>query len=150
MTDGTLITLTGNELGVHASTKELRHAAMRFAEQHLIGYEFTNIDSGHTVKVTRQGMKHSLSKKNNPEVRISVGLAQILTGATYVGSKPPTDKHVQRGIVAMHRYVANVRLGEEEFAVGVVTHERSGGHEHYDHAIVASGVTGAERLGRIL
>ncbi|MDI9334415.1 MAG: hypothetical protein QM533_08550 [Cytophagales bacterium] len=51
--DGTLITLTGNELGIHTSTKELRHAAMRYAEQHLIGCEFTNADSGHTIKVTR-------------------------------------------------------------------------------------------------
>jgi Large polyvalent protein-associated domain 3 len=148
--DSTLIILTGNELDIHANTKELRHAAMRYAEQHLIGYEFTNAASGHTIKVTRQGMKHSLSNKNNPEVRISVGLAQILTGARYAGAKPPTEKHIQRGIVAMHRYIASVRLGEEEFLVGVVTHERSGGHEHYDHAIVANGVTGAERLGRIL
>jgi hypothetical protein len=42
------------------------------------------------------------------------------------------------------------RMGGETFSVGLVTHERRGGHEHYDHAIVASGVKGAERLGRLL
>lgn len=142
--------LTGEELGGHAATKELRKAAMKYAEQHMIGKTFTNANSGHEIGVTRQGMKHSLSGKNNPEVRLSAGLPDILTKADYVGSKAPTDKHLKRGVIAMHRYIAKVRLGKEAFLVGIVTHERGDGHEHYDHAIVTKGVLGAERLGRIL
>jgi hypothetical protein len=142
--------LTGDELGHHETTKELRKAAMLYAEQHLIGKTFTNINSGHAIKVTRQGMKHSLSGKNNPEVRLSVGLPDILSKAGYAGSKAPTEKHLQRGVIAMHRYIAKVKLGNEAFRVGIVTHEKGDGHEHYDHAIVTKGVPGAERLGRIL
>jgi SPP1 gp7 family putative phage head morphogenesis protein len=144
------VKLTGNELGTHGSTKELRRAAMAHAEKNLIGKAFTNASSGHTIKVTRQGMKHSLSGKNNPEVRLSVGLPQMLTNARYAGAKVPTEKHMQRGVTAMHQYVATVSMGAETFSVGIVTHEKDGGHEHYDHAIVASGVKGAERLGRLL
>lgn len=143
-------TLTGNELGEHASTKELRKAAMQHAEQHLIGKSFTNANSGHSIKVTKQGMKHSLSGKNNPEVRLSVALPTMLEKAHYAGAKPPTEKHQARGVVAMHQYIATVHMGKESFKVGIVTHVKGDGHEHYDHAIVASGVKGAERLGRLL
>ncbi len=131
------ITLAGSELGTHQSTKELRHAAMRFAESHFIGREFTNADSGHAIKVTRQGMKHSLASTNAPEVCISVALGEMLQFASYVGAKEPTPKHLQRGILLMHEYLAVVELAGERLRVGLVTHERSGGHEHYNHAIVA-------------
>ena len=141
--------LTGNELGAHASTKELRKTAMAHAQQ-WVGHSFTNANSGHTIKVTRQGLKHSLSGKNNPEVRLSVALLALLSKADYAGSKPPTEKHMKRGVVAMHRYIARVKLGRETFHVGIVTHEKGDGHEHYDHAIVTKGVPGAERMGRIL
>ena len=144
------VELTGNELGTHGSAKELRKAAMTYAEKHIIGQSFVNASSGHTIKVTRQGMKHSLSRKNNPEVRLSVGLPRMLIHAHYAGSKAPTEKHARRGIVAMHQYIATAHMGAEKFEVGIVTHEKSDGHEHYDHAIVASGAKGAERLGRLL
>jgi hypothetical protein len=142
--------LTGKELGEHAATRELRKAAMAHAEQHIIGKNFSNANSGHTIQVTRQGMKHSLSNKNNPEVRLSVGLPQMLTHADYAGTKEPTEKHRKRGVVAMHQYIATAHMGAEKFTVGIVTHEKSDGHEHYDHAIVAGGAKGAERLGRLL
>jgi hypothetical protein len=123
---------------------------MAHAEKYIIGQSFTKANSGHTIKVTRQGMKHSLSRKNNPEIRLSVGLPRMLTQARYAGSKAPTEKHARRGVVAMHRYIATAHMGVEKFEVGIVTHEKSDGHEHYDHAIVASGAKGAERLGRLL
>ena len=129
-----LITLTGNELGVHETTKELRHAAMRYAEEHLIGCEFTNADSGHTVKVTRQGMKHALYGGNAIELRLTVGLPAILECAKYQGAEP--DRLAREHIKAAHKYQATVLVGGERLHVGIVTRERHNGHEHYDHFVI--------------
>ncbi len=134
--DSTLITLTGNELGIHANTKELRHAAMRYAEQHLIGHEFTNADSGHTIKVTRQGMKHALYGGNAIELRLTVGLPAILECAKYQGAEP--DRLGREHIKAAHKYHATVLVGGERLHIGIVTRERHNGYEHYDHFVIGA------------
>ncbi|TXT23890.1 MAG: hypothetical protein FD134_1859 [Gallionellaceae bacterium] len=129
--------LTGNELGAHAGTKVLRKAAEAHAKQHFVGKTYTNTNSGHAIKVTWQGMKHSLSGTNDPEIRLSVALPKMLQKAQYIGARAPTEKHRKRGVIAMHEYLARVSMGDEHFKVGIVTHERGDGHEHYNHAIVA-------------
>lgn len=127
--------LTGKELGDRPDTKALRKAARMYAEQHLIGKSFANANSGHTIKITRQGIKHSLSRSNVAEVKLLAGLPDILKNAQYQGSEP--DKHGRVHIKAAHKYLAKVKVGQETLHVGIVTHEKWGGHEHYDHFIVS-------------
>lgn len=128
-------TLTGNELGVHGSTKELRKAAMAHAEQ-WIGNTFKNANSGHTIMVTRQGLKHALSGANEMEVKLAAGLPQILTKSAYQGAHPPKPG-TEHYIKSAHKYLAKVKIGDEVLNVGIVTHEKWSGHEHYDHYIVS-------------
>lgn len=56
-------------------------------------------------------------------------------GRKLVGAHPP--KPGTEYIKAAHKYLAKVKVGEEVLHVGIVTHERSNGHEHYDHFIVS-------------
>lgn len=127
--------LTGNELGAHGSTKELRKAAMKYAEQHLIGKTLTNASSGHAIKVTRQGVKHSLNGASEMELKLLPGLPGILKNARHSGAHPP--KPGREYLKAAHKYLATVKVGKETLHVGIVTHERVNGIEHYDHFIVS-------------
>ncbi|MCL2656823.1 MAG: phage portal protein [Betaproteobacteria bacterium] len=130
---GASVELSGSELGEHASTKDMRRAAMGYAEENLIGKSFKNENSGHSIKVTRQGVKHALSRANFPELKILPGLGQLLAHAEYKGSEPA--KANKPHIVAAHKYSATVKVGDEKLSVGIVTLEKAGGHEHYDHFI---------------
>jgi 8-oxo-dGTP pyrophosphatase MutT (NUDIX family) len=141
--------LTGKEVGEHSDTKELRKAAMKYAEEHIAGKSFKNSNSGHDIKVTRQGLKHSLNGANPPEIKLIAALPQMLEKASYSGSVP--DRLARAHIKAAHKYTAKVSMGGEDFEVGIVTHEKRDGHEHYDHFIVSSakakpptGVPGAQ------
>lgn len=131
---GVVGSLVGNELGQHATTKDLRKAAMAYAEQNLIGKSFRNEVSGHSIKVTRQGIKHALSRANYPEIALVPALKQMLEKASYMGGEP--DKAGRAHIFAAHKYRARVRVGGKVMNVGIVTHEKRDGHEHYDHFIL--------------
>lgn len=131
---GVVGSLVGNELGQHATTKDLRKAAMAYAEQNLIGKSFRNEVSGHSIKVTRQGIKHALSRANYPEITLVPALKQMLEKASYMGGEP--DKAGRAHIFAAHKYRARVRVGGKVMNVGIVTHEKRDGHEHYDHFIL--------------
>lgn len=127
--------VSGNELGEHGSTVALRKAAMAYAGQHLVGKSFRNVHSGHEIKITRQGIKHALSRANPVELKLAPGLPKLLEHAEYRGSEP--DRRGRQHIKAAHKYLATAMVGGERLSVGIVTHEKFDGHEHYDHFIVS-------------
>lgn len=129
------IELTGNELGNHVHTKDLRKAAMLYAQENFIGKMFLNENSGHLIKVTRQGIKHSLAMANRIEIKLITGLSKMLQTASYTGYS--TDRKYRNHIKAIHKYALIVEVNLEEIQVGLVTRETIRGYEHYDHFAVS-------------
>lgn len=127
--------LTGKELGDHNDTKALRKIAMAYAEKFLIGRTITNEHSLHKIKLTRQGVKHSLAAANSIELKLLPALEDLLREARYTGCEH--DKKMRPHIKAIHKYISSVRMKEELLIVGIVTRETTNGHEHYDHFVVS-------------
>ena len=136
--------ITGKELGDGLSTKNLRRASRDYAEKHFVGKTYHNESSGVDIGVTRQGIKHALANANDIEMRLMPALPKMLERAQYVGSEP--DKFGRADIKATHKYVTEVRVGDEVVSVGIVVRELSDGHRHYDHFVIKNtpaGTSGA-------
>mgnify|MGYP000509247778 CR=1 FL=1 len=86
------------------------------------------------VTISWQGVKHALSKANQPELRLIPHVAQILQSARLDASEP--DKLGRSHIRQAHFLSAQVRLDDEPLTVGVVVHERADGQMFYDQFII--------------
>jgi Large polyvalent protein-associated domain 3 len=130
-----LLALTGDELGKHANTKALRTAAMAYAQMHFVGKSFVNASSGHVIKVTRQGLKHSLAGTNEIEIRLIPALPHMLSHAKHVATEP--DKRGRPDILSVNKYETRVTIDQETLHVGIITRQNAAGHEHYDTFVVS-------------
>jgi len=120
------VELTGNELGEHGSTSELRKAAARYAESHFFEKDkdgnrklmppVANVHSKHRIAITWQGVKHSLAGANVMEVKLLAGLPRMLSCAEYQGASP--DRLDRPHIMAVHKYMAVAKVGGETLHVG--------------------------------
>lgn len=138
------VELIGDELGKHGSNKEYRDAIDKYffkldaKGKRVPPPPVTNSGSKRQIAITWQGVKHGMSKANIVELKLMAGLPQILKSADYRGRKSPTDKHAKRGVSWNHEYSATIKMGDETFVAGVVTHEKRSGDEYYNHAVITS------------
>lgn len=127
--------LKGDEFGEHPDWNSFRVAVREYAREHLSGKSFKNAESGHEIRITNQGLKHSLNGANRAECMVLAAFPKILEQAKYSGSQP--DRRGRQNIKAAHRYRALVNIGDQQYDVGIVTHEKPDGVEHYDHFVIA-------------
>ena len=121
-------------LGENLNRKSLREAAAVYANKNFVGNSYENKDTKAAIKVTWQGIKHSLAGANDAEIRLITQLPSMLRSARHTETVP--DKAGRADIRAVHKYIVEVSLGDEKLPVGLVVRETKDGHMHYDHFII--------------
>jgi hypothetical protein len=74
---------------------------------------------------------------NTVEVKLMAGLPELLRAAQYQSAEP--DRQGSEHINAAHKYTVLGVIGGETLRVGLVAHEKKGGHEYYDHFVIRGG-----------
>jgi Large polyvalent protein-associated domain 3 len=130
-----LLALTGDELGKHANTKALRIAAMAYAQMHFVGKCFVNASSGHEIRVSATGIKHTISGAAADLIKTIPGLAKVLQEAQLYATEP--DKHGDRNVLAIEKYQIELSLSGVNLNVLITVKHHLDGRRYYDHGFVA-------------
>ncbi len=138
--------LSGDVLApLSAPSSELRSITLAWAKQRW------SYGSGGTPEVVRnsdpnfgkdvligwQGVKHAISKANQPELRLIPHIPEIVHGAKLDLSEPA--KLGRAHIKQAHFLSALVELDGETLTIGIVVHETASGQMFYDQFIIKDG-----------
>jgi hypothetical protein len=131
------IRVTGEEIAPFGiPVKELRERIKEWASRQFKdgGAEEVNRDTGRSIFIQWQGMKHAIADANEAELRLLPKVRALVISAKHVGSEP--DKSSRSHIIAAHKYVAKAVLNGEPLDVGIVVRERKDGSFFYDQFIL--------------
>jgi hypothetical protein len=124
------VTLTGTELGEHASFPELREAAYRYYEDNLVkpGIKVHNEDTGADIEFSSVGLRRS-TRGGADLLRLIPALPDMLRKARWLGSEP--DRRGRRNIKAMHVYASAAEIDGRRLDVILHVREQDDGTFHY-------------------
>lgn len=91
---------------------------MQYARDNFVEKSYKNVNSGHDIAVTWQGVKHAASKANPVELAVMAKLDDLLSKAEYDGSMP--DRKGRPDIIAAHRYRAVAKVGKETLGLALL------------------------------
>ena len=130
------VALKGDELGSWASMKELRQKALSYAES-FIGTTSTNADTGNEIKITRTGVKHTISGGQDTLIRTVPAIPDLLRAARKIDSEKDEDD--DPNILAVETYSAPIGIDGKQYTAILTVKLYRDGHRYYDHGIVEEG-----------
>lgn len=125
--------LVGNELGVWTDMKDLRQKAKEFSSN-FAGKSFQNTSTGHSINVSNQGIRHTISGAGDVLLRTVPAIPDLIKHSILIASEP--DKRGDPNIKAVEKYSATLTIGNEKKAILITVKVYQDGRRYYDHGIV--------------
>ena len=125
------ISITGKELGEYSSMNELRRKAKTYYREHYQGKPIERDGLG-IVNFSRKGMNETISgKSNDTKIRLIPAIGDIIRFGE-IGEEQPLKHPRDDDIVSFIPVIADVKIGEEKYKVGVFLGKDSKGRIYYD------------------
>ena len=131
------VAVTQLKEGVFGSglVRDLREKARLWALTK-IRQAYKNLDTGWDIEISRNSINKALSgRRDYPTEHIkAIGvLPELLKNAVLVYSYPDIEKHPE--VVAIRRFYAPLRIGDQIYSVKLTIKEKIDGHRFYDHSL---------------
>lgn len=132
------IQIREDELGPRDDIHSLKKAAIDYANKNLVGKTFVNRETGTPITVTKSARdKITFGRTYADRLQGVAAIPQMIEEGTYLGSEP--DREGRNTVKAIHRYGAEVQIGDRLRQAVMVVRETPDGHLYYDHHFFEKG-----------
>lgn len=134
------VVITGAELGDDSvPIDELQRRAHTYLRAHVQGQLIANGPSGQVIRMSRKGLKKTMSHAARREhVQSVVALTPVLERAALVFTEPTRDPVEARSVPLVHTLRSELVIGTTRYVVRLIVKQTNEGLCFYDHDLSAA------------